>query len=192
MNGENVTFETGTFLPGFETGTTPDGKTYITVTETKNNWITDTKYSEQKTVIIDERNTEFFDELIDETNRNAKYMYEQSQGTDKYSASLYNRTLEAKAKKTIISGEGAVRTTGKLSEDLDAKPVGQSVHGIIQTPGNNYLVSGTKLKDGQVEVKFFIKGNTGEYTEEVNLTNGLTKWSDLNSAIIEVVSPKLK
>ena len=192
MNGENVDFETGQFLPGFETGSTPDGKTYVTVTEIKTNFL-GLPANETKTVIIDERNTDFFDELIDETNRNAKYMYEQSQGTDKYSASLYNRTLEAKAKKTIVSGESGARTTGKLSEDLDAKPIGQSVHGIIQTAGDNYLVSGTKLKDGQVEVKFFVKDrNTGEYTKEVDLTNGLTKWSDLNSAIIEIVSPKLK
>ena len=190
VDGERVSFKSGEFLPGFQTGTMPDGRTFITVTEEQT--VFGTKRNKTKTIIVD-KGADFFNELVDETNRNAKYVYEESGGTDKYAAELYNNTLEIRANNTPIVGESALDTMGKLSDELASKNPDQMVSGMIQTPKANIMVTGTKLADGRIDARFSTKEILNGKPVWVEIDpNGLHIYSDLQSAILDKTNPKLK
>jgi len=88
-------------------------------------------------------------------------MFIESGGTDKYSQTVFNRALETLAYNNTIIGDdvtGAKDKLGKMNSDLMTKPTGGMVTGILKlnngTAVADIMITGTKLPDGQVDVRF--------------------------------------
>lgn len=157
-DGNAVTFETGEFLPGFQTGELPDGRTFVTVTEkVGKDWTGNPRY-ETKTVVVDKADY-FFVNLQEQTAADAKAQWIASGGTDELAKETYNRTMEGLAYRNVITADNPTSTAaniGKLNQELKSKTEGQMVTGIIQYPDVDVMVTGTKLKDGRVDIRFAI------------------------------------